>query len=126
MEGKSKYFDPGSVKVAVKNGSIWTQMLPWAYASVLILLGVLFVGLFWPVIQKNIELREKKILMQTKLDEARSLSTRLQQQNHLLQNDPAYIEQMARDILNVGRRGETIFRFPEFKKESTDTNALSK
>ena len=36
-----------------------------------------------------------------------------------LQHDPNYVERMARDILQVGREGETIFKFQPYSASDT-------
>lgn len=121
MSVYTKFFDPRSVKVAVKNGTIWSKMLPWAYTSVVILGVVLLLGIFLPVVKRNQELIKQKTEMSRKLEMAKMFNSQLQKENRSLQNDPVYIERMARDVLNVGRHGETIFRFPEYRTQKTES-----
>lgn len=117
MEASSKYFDPSSVKVpARRHGSIWTRMLPWAYGAVALALVALVAGLFWPILQRNYELNRLKTARQQLLELRKAENLKLQIENHSLQSDPVYIERMARDVLNVGHEGETIFRFPPYQE----------
>jgi cell division protein FtsB len=125
MEAKSKFFDPGSVKIAVKNGSIWSQVLPWAYGAAILLIVVLAVGVIWPVLKRNHQLNASKEQMEQKIEDGKKLSLSLQVQNAALQSDPVYIERKARDVLNVGRKGEVIFKFPPYQKVGTNVELRS-
>ncbi len=111
----SRYFDPRSVKVKRRPGDVWIRLLPWAYGVVSLLMVTLVIGIFVPVVKKNSDLQHRKIVMEQKLEDAKTLNLKLQQEYSLLQNDPLYVERKARDVLNLGRPGETIFRFPEYK-----------
>lgn len=116
MPANSKYFDPSRVQVAHKRRkkNIWEILLPWAYACIFILLIVLAAGVFWPVLNRNQELNQQKILLTQRIEEAKAVSLKLQQENTALQSDPWYVERKARDLLNVGRKGEIIFKFPPY------------
>lgn len=54
------------------------------------------------------------------MEEAKTANAKLQQKNTSLESDPSYIERQARDVLNVGRKGEVIFKFPPY--QGTETN----
>lgn len=115
MGAKSKFFDPANVKVAMRTGNIWIQMLPWAYLIVIALFVILGTAVFYPVIRRNHDLQRTKTVTENKIEEANALSIQLHRQNHAIQTDRIYIERVARDILNVGRPGEVIFQFPEYR-----------
>ncbi|MFH1067912.1 MAG: septum formation initiator family protein [bacterium] len=119
MEAKSKHFDPRRVKVAAKTGTIWSHLLPWAYIAVMVLIVVIVFGTFWPIMNRNRQLQRNKVSMQQRIETAQTLNRCLQQQDHALQNDCVYIKRMARDVLNVGKPGEVIFQFSEYREEDT-------
>lgn len=123
---RTRFFDPASVKVAMRTGNIWIQMLPWAYLIVIALFVCLGFAIFYPVVKRNHELQIKKVVTETKINDANALSIQLHQRNHSLQTDRVYIERIARDILNVGRPGEVIFQFPEYKSSQNRKSIAKK
>ena len=50
------------------------------------------------------------------------MTERLELETEHMKNDPAYVEQIARDRLNMGKPGETIIRFDKY--QATPPNAL--
>jgi cell division protein FtsB len=61
------------------------------------------------------------MVMEKKIEGAKDQNLRLQHENHALQHDRIYVERKARDVLNVGRPGETIFQFPQYSTPQTTT-----
>lgn len=114
MPAHSKVFDPRTVQRGVRRaepGDIWSRLNHWATIGVALFLVAITALLYLPVIRKHqVKLKQKNELLQLiQLEEARSVQ--LQNRLHRLQGDPVYIERVARDVLNYGRQGETIFRF---------------
>lgn len=74
--------------------------------AVLLGVGVMF----YPVWHKQQEMRGRvAILSSEKTEKTRQLAA-ARRKLHLLQNDPEYVETIARDRINVMKPGETIFR----------------
>lgn len=122
---RAKYFDPASVKVAVRSGDIWIKMFPWMCLLIIGLLIVLTAGVFWPVIKRNHDLQLTRAILQSRIEDAKSLNLQLQQENHALQSDRVYVERVARDVLNVGRVGEIIFQFPDYRIGHSSKNSFN-
>lgn len=122
MPARSKYFDPTSLVVpASKGGSgdIWSRLLPYALMVLCVLMLGLAAVLFYPAIKRSQDLQAEKVEMEEEIDAYHSQNTRLQEELYALQYDAYYVERMARDVLNYGRRGEIIFRFPPYSKEKS-------
>ncbi|MDR0533467.1 MAG: septum formation initiator family protein [Verrucomicrobiales bacterium] len=113
MGVRSKFFDPRSVKTAARtaHGDLWHRLLPWGYFLLVLALGVLAVVIYQPVIRKSQEQMNRKVWLQRQIDQQKALSMQMEDELNNLQNDPYYIERMARDILKYGRNGEVIFKF---------------
>ena len=77
-----------------------------------ILLGVTIVGgiLFVPVIRQYREQQREIVRLQKDLARDKALYAWRLREEQLLKNDPAYIEMIARDKLDVMKPGETIIR----------------
>ncbi|MDR1304387.1 MAG: septum formation initiator family protein [Verrucomicrobiales bacterium] len=78
-------------------------------AGVLVLVGVVFQS----PLRKNRQLIDRKERLQKQIEQQKAISIRMEDELNALQNDPYYIERMARDILKYGRVGEVIFKFPQ-------------
>lgn len=117
MPGRSKVFDPRSVQATARRGGqgeLWQKLLGWATLAVVLAIIGIAVALFVPVIKRHQGLVSKKEDVQKAIQHEQQMAAQLQNQLYLLQDDPVYIERTARDVLNYGRQGETIFRFPSY------------
>ncbi len=118
MAARSKVFDPRSIKTTarVDRGDMWQKLLPWAYACVVVLLLALVGAIYWPVFKKNQDHLARRIAVLRETQEQQAVSLRLQDELYALQDDPYFIERTARDVLNLGKEGEVIFRFPPYEE----------
>jgi cell division protein DivIC len=117
MGERSKLFDPRggpSAGSRRQKGDIWHRLLPWAYGGVF--LGILFVAglFFWPVIERHGLYQNRTQALQTQISQEETLNSNLQDEYMALQHDRSYVERMARDVLSMGREGETIFKFQPY------------
>jgi cell division protein DivIC len=123
----SRFLDPGSIPLKrPPQGNIWTVLNQ--ITMVLIVLGV-FAGIFvcfLPVIQKTQKMQMRKEENQVRMDESGVLNRRLQEEFELLKTNPQYNERIAWDKLNMGRPGETIFRFDPYDQQAKDAPGISK
>lgn len=116
MGVRSKIFDPRSIKttVRVERADLWQKLLPWFSAFVVLCVLVLIGVIYWPVYKKNQDYMAQRIAIQREIEEQQAVGLRLQDELYALQDDPYYIERVARDVLNMGKEGEVIFRFPAY------------
>jgi len=119
MPGRSKVFDPRNVQTTARRseqGELWQKLLSWATVAVIIAIIGIAVALFLPVIKQHRSLVAEKKEVLRQIQEENNLSAHLQNEIQLLDKDPVYIERTARDVLNYGRQGETVFRFPAYEE----------
>jgi cell division protein DivIC len=118
MPVRSRVFDPRTVRAEPRRGSggdHWQRLLRFGYFLVLLVMLALAGAVYWPVIQRHQSLEEKKQTIAREIDEGRKRTLLLQEELDALWSDPYFIERMARDLLNFGRPGETIYRFPPYE-----------
>jgi cell division protein DivIC len=118
MEKRSKLFDPQSIKIGPL-GKDWHQYLPWVYVAIVLVSLALVSALFWPVLQRTIHLQKQKEALQINIEKGQIDTMKVQDELARLQQDPDYVERLARDVLNLGKPGETIFRFPPYAPEQS-------
>jgi len=119
MPVRSKVFDPRNVQTAAhrsEQGELWQKLLSWATVAVIVAIIGIAVALFLPVIKQHRSLVAQKEEVLKQIQDEKNLSVHLQNEMHLLDKDPVYIERTARDVLNYGRQGETVFRFPAYEE----------
>ena len=115
----ARFLDPSSIPLKRQSGgNIWATL---AYITQAVTVAVLLSGLmlfFLPVIQKTHRLQEDKLSLQRRIAADQEQQQQLQLETEHMKNDPAYVEHIARDRLNMGRPGETIVRFDPYQSGS--------
>ena len=113
----ARFLDPSSIPLKRQSGgNIWATLVQVTQAvTVIVLLSGLMV-FFFPVIQKTHRLQEDKTDLINRINLAQDEQEQLQLQTEHMKNDPAYVEHIARDQLNMGRPGETILLFDPYEK----------
>jgi len=120
----ARFLDPSSIPLKRQSGgNIWATLVPIIQGAIVVgLLAV--VGLFFvPVIQTETNYKEKLAQIQDKIAAAQEYQAQLKLETEHMKNDPAYVEHIARDQLNMGKPGETIIRFDRY--QSTGSAATS-
>jgi len=123
MAARSKIFDPRSIRASSRpaSGDVWGKLLPWVYFAIAMGMITLAGVLFWPLIIKAQQAQARKISILAQIESEQARTLKLQQVLYALRDDKFYVERMARDVLNYGKEGETIFKFPPY---SGDSNPL--
>jgi cell division protein FtsB len=80
----------------------------WALIAAVVLLLAGFT--FHPEWTRLSDMKHDLVAQKTKLEELRKETQARELEVHLLQNDPRYLEMIARDRLDLMKEGETIFR----------------
>jgi len=112
----ARFLDPSSIPLKRQSGgNIWATLVPIIQGAIVVgLLAV--VGLFFvPVVQKENEYRDELAKEQSQIAAANEIQTQLKLETEHMKNDPAYVEHIARDQLNMGKPGETIIRFDHYQ-----------
>lgn len=106
-----------------RNPEVWHQINRFLLAAI-VLVVLAFVGLtFHPEWARRNELAAHLEEEQAKLAAEQLLQKQRTREVHLLQNDPEYVEIIARDKLGVMKEGETIFRLDGSKAAVTPVAA---
>jgi cell division protein FtsB len=111
-----RFLDPSSIPLKRQSGgNIWATLVPIIQGAIVVgLLAV--VGLFFvPVIQKENGYKAELAKLQNQIAARQEEQAQLKLETEHMKNDPAYVEHIARDQLNMGKPGETIIRFDRYQ-----------
>jgi len=112
----ARFLDPSTIPLKRQSGgNIWATLVPIIQGAIVVgLLSV--VGLFFlPVLQTQNGYKADIATKQREIAAAQDEQTQLKLETEHMKNDPAYVEHIARDQLNMGRPGETIIRFDRYQ-----------
>jgi hypothetical protein len=112
----ARFLDPSSIPLKRQSGgNIWATLVPIIQGAIVVgLLAV--VGLFFvPVIQTETGYKNEIAKKQREIAAALDEQAQLKLETEHMKNDPAYVEHIARDQLNMGKPGETIIRFDRYQ-----------
>lgn len=125
--GSARFLDPSSIPLKRQSGgNIWATLVHITQAVTIIVLLSGLMLFFLPVIQKSNRLKAEKANLQTKIAAEQDQQHQLQLETEHMKNDPAYVEHIARDRLNMGRPGETIIRFDSYQTTAPSDSKLVK
>jgi len=122
----TRFLDPSSIPLKRQSGgNIWATLVPIIQGAIVI--GLLtVVGLFFlPVIQTENDYKAKLAELQRKTAAAEDQQAQLKLETEHMKNDPAYVEHIARDRLNMGRPGETIIHFDSYQSVPATVKTVS-
>ncbi|MGD9895812.1 MAG: septum formation initiator family protein [Candidatus Methylacidiphilaceae bacterium] len=110
----------------MKGGTVWAKLSHLIGIGILFAGGALLLTAFWPLVQQidHLERQKEQVQHQVALEQSRNRDLNLQLE--LLQSDPSYLTRIARDRLNVGKKGEIIFRFDPFPLPSDQESSGDK
>jgi len=120
----ARFLDPSSIPLKRQSGgNIWATLVPIIQGAIVVgLLAV--VGLFFvPVLQTERGYKTELAKEQREIAAALETQAQLKLETEHMKNDPAYVEHIARDQLNMGKPGETIIRFDRYQTTGTATVA---
>jgi len=120
----TRFLDPSSIPLKRQSGAnIWATLVPIIQGAIVIgLLAV--VGLFFlPVIETEKHYKEQIATLQREAAAAEEQQDQLKVQMEYMKNNPAYVEHIARDQLNMGKPGETVIRFDKYQTAPTGSKA---
>ncbi|MFH1655075.1 MAG: septum formation initiator family protein [Candidatus Omnitrophota bacterium] len=69
--------------------------------------------IFLPGYSRLQDLRQKNRDLENRIDELQQENLTLKEKQELLENDPYYLEKVAREKMGVAREGEIIYRIEE-------------
>src|ERR1700689_3284774 len=113
----TRFLDPSSIPLKPQSGgNIWATLVPIIQGAIVVgLLAV--VGLFFvPVINTQNGYKAELAKLQRQTTAAEDQQAELKLETEYMKNNPAYVEHIARDQLNMGKPGETIIRFDRYQQ----------
>ncbi len=116
----ARFLDPSSIPLKRQSGgNIWATLVPIIQGAIVVgLLAV--VGLFFlPVIQTENGYKAELAKLQREIASQQDEQAQLKLETDLMKNNPAYVEHIARDQLNMGKPGEAVFRFDHYQATSS-------
>jgi cell division protein FtsB len=119
-----RFLDPSSIPLKRQSGgNIWATLVPIIQGAIIVgLLSV--VGLFFvPVIQTEDGYKADIAKEKRQIAEALDQQAELKLETEHMKNDPAYVEHIARDQLNMGKPGETIIRFDRYQPAAPNSKS---
>ena len=111
-----RFLDPTSIPLKRQSGgNIWATLVPVIQGG--IILGLIaVVGLFFvPVLNTEQTDKDQKAKLGREIAAAVEYQGQLVAQTESMKEDPAYVERIARDQLNMGKPGETVIRFDKYQ-----------
>lgn len=120
-----RFLDPSSIPLKRQSGgNIWATLVPIIQGAIVVgLLAV--VGLFFvPVIQTESGYKNEIAKKQREIAAAMDEQAQLKLETEHMKNDPAYVEHIARDQLNMGKPGETIIRFDRYQASAPSSQSI--
>jgi len=120
-----RFLDPSSIPLKRQSGgNIWATLVPIIQGAIVVgLLAV--VGLFFlPVIQTENAYKAELAKLQDQIASRQEEQAELKLETEHMKNDPAYVEHIARDQLNMGKPGETIIRFDRYQSETPNPHSV--
>ena len=111
-----RFLDPSSIPLKRQSGgNIWATLVPIIQGAIVIGLLTVVALFFVPVIQTENGYKAEIAKKQSEITAAQDEQTQLKLETEHMKNDPAYVEHIARDRLNMGKPGETIIRFDPYQ-----------
>jgi len=121
----ARFLDPSSIPLKRQSGgNIWATLVPIIQGAIVVgLLAV--VGLFFlPVIQTENKYKAELAKLQRETAAAEDQQVQLKLETEYMKNNPAYVEHIARDQLNMGKPGETIIRFDRYQPAASNSKSV--
>ena len=112
----TRFLDPSSIPLKRQSGgNIWATLVPIIQGAIVIGLLAVVGLLFLPVIETVNSYKAELAKKQREIAAAEDQQAQLKLQMEYMKNNPAYVEHIARDQLNMGKPGETIIRFDRYQ-----------
>jgi cell division protein FtsB len=95
---------------ARREATVWQRLNSILRVLLAVAVLLVIVSLFLPLSKKRTQSQVEIDRLQAQVNDQKTLLARQTREVNLLKTDPAYLEIMARDRLDLMKEGETIFR----------------
>ncbi len=93
--------------------NFWATLYRVCFVILVLLLVFGLASVFVPLFRENRDRERKVTTLQEEIDVKNAEIIHLRKQQEKFQNDPTFVENLARDEFGKVRPGETIYRFQE-------------
>jgi cell division protein DivIC len=112
----ARFLDPSSVPLKRHGGSnIWATLAQLTQGIIVLVALSGLSLLFYPVIQKTHQYQAEQATLRANIETALEQQQTIRIETEHMKSDPAYVEHIARDRLNMGKADEQIVRFPPYQ-----------
>jgi cell division protein FtsB len=95
---------------ARREATVWQRLNSVLRVLLAVAVVLVILSLFLPLYKKRTQSQSEIDNLQSQVNDQKMLLARQTREVNLLKTDPAYLETMARDKLDLMKEGETIFR----------------
>jgi cell division protein FtsB len=95
---------------ARREATVWQRLNSILRVLLAVAVLLVIVSLFLPLSKKRAQSQVEIDRLQAQVNDQKTLLARQTREVNLLKTDPAYLEIMARDRLDLMKEGETVFR----------------
>jgi cell division protein FtsB len=104
---------------ARRDATIWQRLNRILFTLLFLAVWLGIISLFVPPYKQLQAARSELDTLQAQRDQQKMLLTRANREVNWLKTDPAYLETIARDRLDLMKEGETVFRLEAAKKKAS-------
>jgi len=120
----ARFLDPSSVPLKRQSGgNIWATLAYITKGAIIVALLVVVGIFFLPVIQTENRHKDEQARLQRSIADAMAEQEQLKLETEQMKNNPAYVEHIARDELNMGKPGEVILHFDSYQAPPPESKA---
>jgi len=122
MAAGARFLDPASIPLRRQGGgNIWATLVTvtQAMTGVVVLAGLAL--FFLPVIEQTRQYQAEQADLKAKIQHAQDEQQEIKIETEHMKTDPAYVEGIARDRLQMGKPNETIVHFPSYQQSAPTT-----
>jgi cell division protein DivIC len=113
----ARFLDPASIPLKRQGGSgnIWATLVTITQGLTVFVALTGLALFFLPVIQKTHQYEEEQASLRAQIEKAQDEQQEIRTETEHMKTDPAYVEHIARDRLQMGRPGEEIVHFTPYQ-----------
>ena len=121
MAAGARFLDPATIPLKRPGGgggNIWATLvtITQAMTGVVVLAGLAL--FFFPVIEQTKQYQAQKANLKAEIQRALDEQQEIKIETEHMKTDPAYVEGIARDRLQMGKPNETIVHFPSYQQSA--------
>jgi cell division protein FtsB len=123
MAAGARFLDPASVPLKRQGGggNIWATLVTVTQGMTVFVALAGLALFFLPVIQQTRQYEQEQAALRAQIQAAQDEQQEIRVETEHMKTDPAYVEGIARDRLQMGKPNETIVHFPPYAEGAPTT-----